>query len=173
MRWAFSENFSVVLDRHTSEEDSNFDGGHVLAESFVLFGDLESEFSGVAQDNGADLSVDWLHLLESGKNENSGFTHTGFGLAENVHTQNSLWDTFVLYFGWMFKTAVKNSFQQFRFQEKISETGAVNGNIGSLDVLFLAFFGFGLGDDLCLFVIIIEEIVIVVVVVSHCGGFMK
>jgi len=76
MRWAFSENFSVVLDRHASEEDSNFDGRHVLAESFVLFGDLESKLSGVAQDNGTDLSVDWLHLLESGKNEHSGFTHT-------------------------------------------------------------------------------------------------
>lgn len=76
MRRTFSENFSVVLDRHASEEDSNFDGGHVLAESFVLLGNLESEFSGVAQDNGADLAVDWLHLLESGKNEHSSFTHT-------------------------------------------------------------------------------------------------
>jgi hypothetical protein len=74
----------------------------------------------------------------------------------------------------LFETAVKNGLQQLWFQQEISETGAMDRNVGSFDVLFLAFFGFCLGD-LGLFVVVIKKIVIVVVVVSHCyevkGGF--
>jgi len=96
VRRVLAKSFSVVLDWHTAEEDAHFDGGHVLAESFVLLGDLEGELSRVAENDGADLAIDGLHLLKSSKYENGSFTHTRFGLAEHVHTEHGLWDALVL-----------------------------------------------------------------------------
>jgi len=65
----FPQGFPVVLDWHTSEEDSHFNIVQVLAESLVFFWDLESEFSGVAENDGGNLAIDWLDLLKGGEHE--------------------------------------------------------------------------------------------------------
>ena len=45
----------IFLDWHTTKEHSNFHSVHVFAEALILFADLESQFSGVAQNNDGDL----------------------------------------------------------------------------------------------------------------------
>jgi len=40
-----------------------------------------------------DLALDRLELLEGGKDEDGGLTHTRLGLAEDVHTENGLRNT--------------------------------------------------------------------------------
>ena len=69
MRGVLSQGFPVVLDWHTSEEDAHLNIVQVLAESLVFFWDLESKFPGVAENDGGDLSVDWLDLLKSCEHE--------------------------------------------------------------------------------------------------------
>ena len=86
----------VSLDRGTSVKDRSPDVGHVLGEPVELVLDLESQLSGVTQDDGRNLSVDGLELLEDGQDEDGGFTHTRLGLTENVLTQDGLGDTFLL-----------------------------------------------------------------------------
>ena len=42
------------------------------------------------------LPIGDFELLKSGKDKDSCFTHTRFGLADNVHTSDGLGDAFVL-----------------------------------------------------------------------------
>ena len=39
----------ILFDGHASEEDGDLYAVHVLAETFILFADLEGQFSGVTQ----------------------------------------------------------------------------------------------------------------------------
>jgi len=161
-----SKRLSVVLHWHTAKEDSDLDVVQVLTEPLVLFADLEGELTSVAENDGGDLAVDWLDLLESGQDKDRSFTHTGLGLAENVHAQDGLWDTLVLHFGGMLETAVLNGFQHFGFEEEIAEAGAVHRHIGSLDVLLLRALN-GRGHVLGGLVVVQK---IVVIMVSHFVG---
>jgi hypothetical protein len=52
----------------------------MLAEPLELGGDLESELSGVAEYQDADLPRLGLQLLQDGKNEHSGLPHAGGAL---------------------------------------------------------------------------------------------
>ena len=70
----------------------------------------------------------------------------------------------------MLKSAVDDGSEDFRFKEKISETGAMNGDVSSLDVLLgsgpvrsVGRFGSGLGLVLLL---VVEKIV--VGNIGHC-----
>ena len=42
----------------------------------------------MTHDNNWNLAIDWFQLLKSSQNENGCLTHTGFGLAEDIHVQN-------------------------------------------------------------------------------------
>lgn len=86
----------VLLDRHAAKEHGNLDAGHILAETLVLLADLESELTRVTHDEHVGLIVSRLELLECGENEYCCFAHTAFRLAEDVHTQDGLWNAFVL-----------------------------------------------------------------------------
>lgn len=86
----------VLLDWHSSEENWDLDCCHVLAESFVLLADLESEFTSVTHDQNVDLIVSRLQLLKRGQDEDCRLSHTWLGLAQNIHAKNSLRNAFVL-----------------------------------------------------------------------------
>lgn len=97
MRCRRLQRFFVLLDRHAAEEHGDLDAGHVLAEALVFLADLESELASVAHDQYVDVIVCRLQLLERRQDEDGGLSHTGFRLAQDVHSQNGLWNAFVLY----------------------------------------------------------------------------
>ena len=103
----------VLVDGHTAEEDGDLQVLHVLGETLVLLRDLEGQLTGVAHgDDGRgadraenyarsalpalDLPIGDFELLESGQDENGRLTHTGLGLADNIHTSDGLGDALVL-----------------------------------------------------------------------------
>ena len=90
----FSGPYTVQSNCQVSQNYLN--ATHVLGEPFVFFADLESQFSGVAHDDNRNLSVLRLDLLQRGQNEDSRLAHAGFSLAEDIHSQDSLGNAFVL-----------------------------------------------------------------------------
>ena len=104
----------VGRDRGSTVEDGGADLRHVLRETRELVTDLVREFTGVTEDNNADLAVDRLaiesarcshkqtipdwhsQLLKTGKNEHGRLTHTRLGLTENVSAKDGLGDTLLL-----------------------------------------------------------------------------
>lgn len=96
MRCCCLQSFFVLLDRHATEEHSNFNARHVLAEPFVLLADLEGQLASVAHDQNVDLIVCRLQLLKGGQHEDGCFSHTRLCLAQNVHAEDGLRNAFVL-----------------------------------------------------------------------------
>ena len=90
------EELNILLHRSTTVEDAGADIGHVLGETAVFALDLVSEFTSVAHDEDGDFACDRFELLQGGENEYSGFSVTGFGLAEDVHSEHSLRNAFLL-----------------------------------------------------------------------------
>ena len=58
---------------------------------------LVSKLSGMADDNGANLALLGLQLLQDGQHEHSRLAHARLGLAQHVHAQNRLGYAFVLH----------------------------------------------------------------------------
>lgn len=90
------EEIDVVLNWSATVEDAGLDVRQILAETSILILDLESQFTGVAEDEHRGLASNRLDLLQSGQNEDSRFTETRLGLSENVGTEDGLWDTLLL-----------------------------------------------------------------------------
>ncbi len=86
----------VGLDGRTTVKHGGADVGHVLGEPGKLVPDLVRELTRVAQDDGRDLAVDRLELLQGSQHENGGLTHTRLGLAQHVHAEDGLGDTLLL-----------------------------------------------------------------------------
>ena len=57
---------------------------------------LVRQLPGVADDDGADLAVDRLQLLQHGQDKDGGLAHARLGLAQDVHAQDGLGDALVL-----------------------------------------------------------------------------
>lgn len=90
------EQFGILGNRRSTVEDGGADVGHVLGEPSVLVFDLIGEFTSVAEDDNGDLAVNRFDLLKSSNNKDGCFSMSRFGLAEYVHPENGLWDTFLL-----------------------------------------------------------------------------
>ena len=63
---------------------------HVFGESVVFLGDLESQLARVAEDEHGHLPIDGLQLLQGGQDKDGGLAHTTLGLADHVHSEDSL-----------------------------------------------------------------------------------
>lgn len=154
------ENGLVLGDGCATVEDRGADLGHVLGEASVLVADLEGELSRVAQDDDRDLAIDGLDLLQSSQDEDSRLTHTRLGLADDVHSEDRLGNTFLLdcavgakrmaimsarrrcqggsqrvrrlTLGWVLETEVADGTQQLRLQEEVPETSGVNTDVRTL-----------------------------------------
>jgi hypothetical protein len=88
--------FGIFLNRGSSVEDRRDHIGHILAEACILILDLVGKLTSVAHNQNRCLASDWLNLLKGGKDEDGGFTKTGFRLAKDVGTKDGLRDTFLL-----------------------------------------------------------------------------
>lgn len=100
--------------------------GQILGETLVFLADLEGQFTSVAHNQNRNFPVDWLQLLKSCQNENGRLSHSRFCLTNDVHAEDCLWDTFVLYLRWMLKTAIVDDTQKFGTKHQVTETTAVN-----------------------------------------------
>lgn len=89
--------FPLLLDRQTTEEITDTDVLHVSSETLVLMANLEGQFTSVAKHQDGYLTVNGLKLLQSRDDKHCGFTHSRLGLADDIHTQDSLRNTFVLH----------------------------------------------------------------------------
>ena len=57
--WAvILEGLLIFADVHATKENADFGRGHVFAETFILLGNLVSQFSGVAHDKSRDLAAE-------------------------------------------------------------------------------------------------------------------
>jgi hypothetical protein len=91
------EYLDVVSDGQATVEDLSLHLRQVLSESGELILDLVCELTGVTDDESrAGLGVFW-QLMQNCQNKYSGLSHTRFGLAEDVHSNHSMRDAFLLY----------------------------------------------------------------------------
>lgn len=90
------QNLLISLDRRPPVKHARPNIRHVLCESVELVLDLKGEFSSVTQDDGRDFSFGGFELLQDGEDKDGGLSHTGFGLAEDVLTEDGLRDAFLL-----------------------------------------------------------------------------
>lgn len=83
-------------------------------------GNLERQFPRVAQYQHRNLILTcWkgigIELVKGGEYKNCRFAHSGLSLADDIHSENGLRDTFVLYFGGVLKTTVNDGAEAFWF----------------------------------------------------------
>ena len=71
-------------------------------------------------------------------------------------------------FGWMFEATVDDSTEEFWFEQEVAKAGAVDGDVGALDLL-LAHGGRGLRGGLRLFVILVVQQFSLNVVLGHAA----
>ena len=128
------ENVAVGLDGNTTVENSCLDLRKVLGETLVLVSDLEGKLTSVAEDEDGDLVLTGgegagVQLVQSGQDEHGRLTHTGLGLADDVHTKDGLGDALVLDLGRMLETAIDDGTEAFRLEDEILETGGMDAYI--------------------------------------------
>ena len=69
--------------------------------------------------------------MKDGDDEDSSLSHTGDGLADDVHALNGMWDALLLDFGRMLKTTIIDRSVKLTLKQKFFETGSVNTSVGS------------------------------------------
>ena len=128
------ENVAVGLDGDTTVEDGGLDLRQVLGETLILVSDLEGKLASVAEDEDGNLVLTGgegagVQLVQCGQNEDGGLTHTGLGLADDVHTKDGLGDALVLDLGGMLETAIDDGTEAFGLEDEILETGGMDAYI--------------------------------------------
>jgi len=128
------EDVTVGLDGDTAIEDGGLDLGKVLGEALVLVGDLEGKLPSVANDQDGNLVLTGgegagVELVQSGQDEDGRLTHTGLGLANDVHAEDGLGDALVLDLGGVLETAIDDGAEAFGLEDKILETGGMDAYI--------------------------------------------
>ena len=91
-----AEGLGVLDDWRSTVEGADADVGHVLCETRVLVLDLERQFTRMTEHDDSNLAVDRLKLLERSQDEHGSLSVTRLGLAEDIHSENSLRDTLLL-----------------------------------------------------------------------------
>lgn len=61
---------------------------------------LEGQFARVAQNKALNFTRNGIQLLQDGQDEHGSFPHSALSLANDVHSQDGLWNTFVLHYCW-------------------------------------------------------------------------
>jgi len=165
------EDVTIGLDGDTAIEDGGLDLGKVLGEAFVLVGDLEGKLPSVANDQDGNLVLTGgegagVELVQSGQDEDGRLTHTGLGLANDVHAEDGLGDALVLDLGGVLETAIDDGAEAFGLEDEILEAGGMDAYI----VTFLDLLATGrlLGGVVgFLLLVVIDELLIVLSSVSH------
>mmetsp|Transcript_93969 Transcript_93969/g.148520 ORF Transcript_93969/g.148520 Transcript_93969/m.148520 type:complete len:209 (+) Transcript_93969:627-1253(+) len=102
----------VFVNRHATIHDRGFHISEKLCEAFEFVFDLVRELARMADDKHLHRLLGCIHLLQTCEHEDSSLAHSRFCLAQNVRAKNRLWNASVLYFRWMFKTAIHSSPKQ-------------------------------------------------------------
>jgi hypothetical protein len=128
--WAIIlQDFTVGFDGDTSIKDSRLDRRKVLGKAFVFMSNLERQFTSVAQNEARDFIFFHIELMQGSQDKDSSLSHTRLGLTDDITSQNSLRNRFVLDLTGMLKTSVNNSTEQFWFQQEVFETRGMDTDI--------------------------------------------
>ena len=141
--------FSLILFHwHTTKVAaiSQFRFFEVSAQSLEVLVDLMGQLSGMAGNDGLmgiiSLAFSWWHdLVENGDHEDSCFTHSRFGLTENISPLECKGDGFDLNLTRMFESAFPDCAFELVLQEEFvpaSEIGALVAFVG-VDLRLLLF----------------------------------
>lgn len=87
----------IGLDGDTTVEDARLDLGQILGEALVFLLDLESQLTGVAEDNDVHFVGYRSHKVQRRQHEDSSLAHTGLGLADDVVLEDGVGDALVLH----------------------------------------------------------------------------
>lgn len=113
----------------TSVDDRGAELLHVPGHTVELTLDLVGELTVVAEDEGGDWGWVLVEALEDGQDKDSGLTHTRHGLAEDVDSEDGLWDALLLDIGWMLKSAVNDGLLKLGLEEHVLEGGGVDTDV--------------------------------------------
>mmetsp|Transcript_9395 Transcript_9395/g.19517 ORF Transcript_9395/g.19517 Transcript_9395/m.19517 type:complete len:386 (+) Transcript_9395:2415-3572(+) len=174
VRMILGQDFAILFDVDSSIKDRRLDGRQIFGETFVLVGNLKGQFTSVAQDQDLNIilfgifisgGTCWVELMQSGQYKNCRFSHSRFGLTDDVSPQDSLGDRFMLDFGGMLKTSIHNSTEQFWLEQKILKTRGVNAHVVTLlaiatSLLSASLVSGNVGYDL--FLVVLDQIIFVV-----------
>mmetsp|Transcript_84567 Transcript_84567/g.141017 ORF Transcript_84567/g.141017 Transcript_84567/m.141017 type:complete len:338 (+) Transcript_84567:450-1463(+) len=121
------EGLLVFGNKGTAIEDCAVGMRKVLRETGELVVDLERQLACVAEDQTVhELLVRLFQLLKSRQHKDRSLAHPGFGLAEQVLSQNRLRDALVLHLRRMLKPAVLNGTIELGLQQEVTESGDVD-----------------------------------------------
>merc|ERR1719354_703207 len=103
----------------------------IFAESLEFAVDLIGGFSSVAKDQSIDGGVFRIdfELLQSGDDEDGGFSHSGFRLDDHVLTNHGKRNCVLLHFTWMLKASVSDRALKFGLQKHVTKTACLNTSI--------------------------------------------
>ena len=98
----------------------------VLREPIVLLFYLKRELSSVAHNNYWSRLWVVFKLMQSVEHKHCSFAHSWLGLTKYVHTDQTLWNAFLLDLRRVFEAAVGDCFHQLRFQKEVFKASTVN-----------------------------------------------
>lgn len=84
------ESLDIFLHGRPTVENAGLDLGQVLAEAVVLVPYLVRQLTSVAHDENHAFSRNRIDLLQSSKHENRSLAKTGFCLADNIGSKDTL-----------------------------------------------------------------------------------
>lgn len=90
------QKLDVFLHWRAAVEDRRLDLRHILAEASIFVLDLICQLASVAHYQDRCLALNRLDLLQSGEDEDSGLTKTGFGLAKDICSKDGLRNAYLL-----------------------------------------------------------------------------
>jgi hypothetical protein len=126
------EELNIIINWHTAVKSGTSNLRKIFCESIELLLDLIGELSGIAQDEGSSwLWVSLVDLVQDRKDEDSGLTHTGLSLAQDIFSVDSGWDALLLDLGRMLVSALGDCSRKFTLEEEVSEGGSMNTCVGS------------------------------------------
>ena len=98
------EKLDIFLDWFSAINDFGADIFHELWKTHEFSFNLISKLSVMAHDQGWVWLWFFTKALEDGEYKNGGLSHTRYGLAKYINTEDGLWDAFLLHIWRMLKT---------------------------------------------------------------------
>jgi len=96
MRGVLSQELIMLTNRDASIEDAHLDGRKIFGEANKFLANLIGQLASMAHNKGVDYAIFRDKLLQDTEDEDGGFPHTRFGLANDVHSEYSLRNAFLL-----------------------------------------------------------------------------
>ena len=152
------EQLDLVVHRLSSINNFSAEVLEELGEAQDLILDLVGQFASVAKDHRAARLGFFRHGLENRQNEHGSLAHTRHSLAQDVMAEHGDGDAALLNIRGMLKAAILDCLKDLTFQKHILEGGRVDTSVGGglggssgggvavLDILFLEFEGFVVGE---------------------------